>query len=45
MGSSGILVCKVLDTSVVDDFMYSWNTEVFVDHITGDVPWGVNICS
>jgi len=35
----------VLDTSVVDDRVCSWNTEVFVDHIIGDIPRGVDNCS
>jgi hypothetical protein len=38
MGLSGILFSTVLDTSAVDDFMHSWDTEIFVDHIVGDIP-------
>ena len=35
----------MLDTSVVDDFVYGWNTEDFVDHIIVDIAWGVDSCS
>jgi hypothetical protein len=45
MGSSGILILYGACISVVDDFVYSWNTEVFVDHIIGDIPWGIDSCS
>jgi len=41
----GFYFSTVLDTSVVDDFVRSWNNEAYMDHIIGDVPWSVNICS
>jgi hypothetical protein len=34
----------VFDTSVVDDFVHSWDTEGSVDYSVGDIPWGVNNC-
>jgi hypothetical protein len=34
----------MLDTYVVDDFVHSRDTEVFVNHSIGDIPWCVNSC-